>query len=176
VTTACWRSKGRGQVSIRIKNRDTDKYEERVLHGVEFIRRFLLHALPVRFHRIRYRGYLHAPGKPTLQWLQVLLDARIARPSDSPKLIQNDFRAPIELAVAVIAPMYRRATSTIFRESYGCPLVSSRLFWQLVKMDWNASVDPAGRGANAVKSLGKYVQRSVISDNRVLAIEGEGAG
>jgi hypothetical protein len=104
VTTACWRSKGRGQVSIRIKNRDTDKYEERVLHGVEFIRRFLLHALPARFHRIRYRGYLHAPGKPTLQWLQVLLDARIARPSDSPKLIQNDFRAPIELAVAVIAP------------------------------------------------------------------------
>jgi hypothetical protein len=85
VTTACWRSKGRGQVSIRIKNRDTDKYEERVLHGVEFIRRFLLHALPARFHRIRYRGFLHARGKPTLQWLQVLLDARIAPPSDNPK-------------------------------------------------------------------------------------------
>ena len=73
------------QVRIRIKNRDTDQFEDRVMHGVEFIRRFLLHALPTRFHRIRYRGFMHARGKPTLQCLQVLLDARIQRSSDKPK-------------------------------------------------------------------------------------------
>ena len=73
------------QVRIRIKNRDTGQFEERVMHGVEFIRRFLLHALPTRFHRIRYRGFMHARGKPTLQCLQVLLDALIPRASDKPK-------------------------------------------------------------------------------------------
>lgn len=70
------------QVRIGIKNRDTNEYEQRTMSGVEFIRRFLLHALPSRFHRIRYRGFLHARGKPKLQWLQLLLDARIPKPEE----------------------------------------------------------------------------------------------
>jgi len=65
------------KVRIRIKDRDTESYESRVLDGVEFVRRFLQHALPERFHRIRYRGFLHARGKARLQWLQLLLDARL---------------------------------------------------------------------------------------------------
>jgi hypothetical protein len=65
------------KVRIRIKNRDTGRYESRLIEGVEFVRRFLQHALPPRFHRIRYRGFLHARGKPALQWLQLLLDARL---------------------------------------------------------------------------------------------------
>ena len=46
-------------------------------------------------------------------------------------------------------------------------------FWTLVKMSWNASVDRAGSGENAVKYLGQYVRRSVISDGRILGIEGD---
>jgi hypothetical protein len=50
------------------------------MEGVEFIRRFLQHALPPRFHRVRYRGFLHARGKPALQWLQLLLEAKLRPP------------------------------------------------------------------------------------------------
>lgn len=65
------------QVRIAIKNRDTDQYEERTIDGVEFIRRYLLHALPKGFHRIRYRGFLHARGKSKLEWLRLLLGERL---------------------------------------------------------------------------------------------------
>ncbi len=70
-------------VRIRYKNRDTGRFESVRIPGVEFIRRFLLHALPAGFHRIRYRGFLHARGKPSLQWLQTLLDARLPKPEAS---------------------------------------------------------------------------------------------
>lgn len=64
-------------VRIRIKNRDTGAYESRLIEGVEFVRRFLRHALPPRFHRIRYRGFLHARGKAALDWLRLILDAKL---------------------------------------------------------------------------------------------------
>ena len=67
------------QVRITLKNRATGKYEPLTMAGVEFIRRYLLHVLPKGFHRIRYRGFLHARGKSSLQWLQTLLNARIFR-------------------------------------------------------------------------------------------------
>lgn len=78
------------QVRFRIKNRDTGEHQTVVLEGVEFLRRFLLHVLPAGFHRIRYRGFLHARAKPTLQWLQVLLDATIpAKQPPSPTAADN---------------------------------------------------------------------------------------
>ena len=82
------------QVSIRIKNRDTGAYEQRTMSGAEFIRRFLLHALPSRFRRIRYRGFLHARGKPKLQWLQLLLGARILKAKDQPKPAHTGYLCP----------------------------------------------------------------------------------
>jgi len=82
------------QVRIRIKNRDTGAYEPRTIAGVEFIRRYLLHALPSRFHRIRYRGFLHARGKPKLQWLQVLLGARIPKPEETTKPAHAGYLCP----------------------------------------------------------------------------------
>ena len=72
-----------GKVRIRTKNRDTGYYEARVIDGVEFVRRFLQHALPPRFHRVRYRGFLHARGKAALQWLQLLLDAKLRPPKET---------------------------------------------------------------------------------------------
>ncbi|MBC2604430.1 IS91 family transposase [Puniceicoccus vermicola] len=82
------------RVRIRIKNRDTVSFETRTLDGVEFVRRFLLHALPDRFHRIRYRGFLHARGKPRLLWLQLLLDAKLQPPPESTPVHGREIACP----------------------------------------------------------------------------------
>lgn len=81
-------------VIIRIKNRDTRAYESRRIKGVEFIRRFLLHALPAHFHRIRYRGFLHARGKTALQWLQLLLETRLRPTPETPPCPEHTHRCP----------------------------------------------------------------------------------
>jgi hypothetical protein len=48
-----------GQVSFRYKDyRDQSQQKTMTLSAEEFIRRFLLHALPQGFHRIRYYGFL----------------------------------------------------------------------------------------------------------------------
>ena len=48
-----------GQVSFRYKDyRDESQQKTMTLSAEEFIRRFLLHALPQGFHRIRYYGFL----------------------------------------------------------------------------------------------------------------------
>ena len=82
------------QVTIRIKNRDTDEYERCRMSGVEFIRRYMLHALPSRFHRVRYYGFLHARGKPRLQWLQLILDARIPTAEELSKPAHAGYLCP----------------------------------------------------------------------------------
>lgn len=71
-------------VKIRIKNRHTESFESVLLGGVEFVRRFLQHALPPRWHRIRYRGFLHARAKAALHWLQLLLEVRLRPTPQSP--------------------------------------------------------------------------------------------
>ena len=54
-----------GNVTFRWKDyADHDRKKIMTLSVFEFIRRFLLHVLPLRFHRIRYYGFL-APGKRT---------------------------------------------------------------------------------------------------------------
>lgn len=63
------------------------KHFYRGVMGLEYASLDLIKArdretLPSRFHRIRYRGFLHARGKPKLQWLQLLLDARIPKPEE----------------------------------------------------------------------------------------------
>lgn len=52
-----------GIVSFTRKNRKTNKIVKEDLPAVEFIRRFLLHALPMRFVRIRHYGYLSSRNK-----------------------------------------------------------------------------------------------------------------
>lgn len=47
-----------GMVTFKYKNRKTNRMEKTTIKAVEFIRRFLLHALPKRFVRIRYFGFL----------------------------------------------------------------------------------------------------------------------
>ena len=48
-----------GKVSFRWKDyRDDSRQKTITLEADEFIRRFLIHVLPDRFHRIRYFGFL----------------------------------------------------------------------------------------------------------------------
>lgn len=47
-----------GMVTFTYKNRKTDQIEKTSIAAVEFIRRFLLHALPKGFVRIRHYGFL----------------------------------------------------------------------------------------------------------------------
>jgi hypothetical protein len=46
-----------GKVTFTYKNRKTDQIEEKTIEAVEFIRRFLLHQLPVGFVKIRHYGF-----------------------------------------------------------------------------------------------------------------------
>ena len=47
-----------GMVSFRYKDRKNNRLKKTTLSGVEFIRRFLLHTLPLGFVRIRHYGFL----------------------------------------------------------------------------------------------------------------------
>ena len=47
-----------GMVTFKYKNRKINQMEETTIRAVEFIRRFLLHALPKGFVRIRHFGFL----------------------------------------------------------------------------------------------------------------------
>ena len=47
-----------GQVTFTYKNRKTQKIQQTTIEAVEFIRRFLLHALPNGFVKIRHYGFL----------------------------------------------------------------------------------------------------------------------
>jgi hypothetical protein len=84
-----------GHVRIRIKNRDTNQFETRRIEGVDFIHRFLLHALPSGFHRIRYRGFLHARARPALQWLQTALGARLRKREKAASPPKPTYHCPI---------------------------------------------------------------------------------
>jgi hypothetical protein len=47
-----------GQVTFTYKNRKTQQVQQSTIEAVEFIRRFLLHALPNGFVKIRHYGFL----------------------------------------------------------------------------------------------------------------------
>jgi hypothetical protein len=47
-----------GKVTFTYKNRKTQKIQQSTIEAVEFIRRFLLHALPNGFVKIRHYGFL----------------------------------------------------------------------------------------------------------------------
>lgn len=54
------------QVTFQYKQRDTGQWETCRLTGIEFLRRFLMHVLPMGFHKLRYYGLWH-PSKRNLQ-------------------------------------------------------------------------------------------------------------
>jgi hypothetical protein len=72
-------------VTISVKNRDTDELEPRRIEGVEFVRRYLQHALPQGFHAVRYHGFLHPRAKAKLGAIREQLGVRLAAKSNKPE-------------------------------------------------------------------------------------------
>jgi len=65
-----------GQVTFRYQNSDNREWKKMRLPAKEFLRRYLQHVLPQRFHKVRYYGLLSPRNKVTLKRLQLLLDDR----------------------------------------------------------------------------------------------------
>jgi len=65
-------------VWIKVKDRKTRSYHSVEIEGIEFVRRFLLHALPSGFHRIRYYGFLHSRCRDKLQLIRGQLGAPVS--------------------------------------------------------------------------------------------------
>ncbi len=76
----------RGQVAFTYHdNRDGGQEKVMSLPALEFMRRFLLHVLPSRFHRIRHYGLHHASKRKELETCRQLLGQPKALPEE-PKL------------------------------------------------------------------------------------------
>lgn len=62
-------------VTFRWKDRGTDTWRTIRLEGVEFLRRFLQHVLPRRFHKVRYYGLWHHSKRSLASraWLLLVL-------------------------------------------------------------------------------------------------------
>jgi hypothetical protein len=102
-----------GQVKFTWRDyRDNNQQKTMALSADEFIRRFLLHVLPNRFHRIRYYGFLaHPHRKPKLEQCRQLLGVTLPpRPlvGSSQAVTSEDYR-----------DRYERLTGRSLRE---CPV------------------------------------------------------
>ena len=60
-------------VTFRYTDRETGRPERCTVTGHEFIRRFLQHVLPARFHKLRYFGLWHASKRALLNRARLLL-------------------------------------------------------------------------------------------------------
>jgi hypothetical protein len=93
-----------GQVRFRYKDyRDTDHPQRTMtLPAGEFIRRFLLHVLPARFHRIRYYGLLgNRHRKEHLAQCRQLLGTAVPETSSSASTSRPDYRDRYEALMGI---------------------------------------------------------------------------
>ena len=60
-------------ITISVKDRKSGQCSPAMIEGAEFVRRYLQHALPARFHRIRYYGFMHARAKAKLAAIRAQL-------------------------------------------------------------------------------------------------------
>jgi hypothetical protein len=73
VADVTWRN-----VTIRWKDRDAgNRIETRVLEGVEFVRRYLLHVLPRGLRSVRYYGFCHPAAKANRLRVQLHSGGRV---------------------------------------------------------------------------------------------------
>ena len=79
-----------GKVTFKYKNRKTNQTVSCTITAVEFIRRFLLHSLPIGFMRIRHFGFLSNRWKSeNIKRIRVSLGQSAARDKDIGKSIEE---------------------------------------------------------------------------------------
>jgi hypothetical protein len=69
-------------VTFRYTDRETGQRQHCTLSGHEFIRRFLQHVLPTRFHKLRYFGLWHSSKRALLNRARLLL--QLSTPQATP--------------------------------------------------------------------------------------------
>lgn len=110
-------------VTFRWKDRDADAWRTERLPGVAFLRRFLQHVLPRRFHKVRYYGLWH-PSKRSLShraWVLLMLQtpADAARSLKLTDLLEASSQLPQRTDPAFLDPQDDEA------ESPRCPCCGS---------------------------------------------------
>jgi hypothetical protein len=79
-----------GMVTFNYKNRDTNQTMSCIITAVEFIRRFLLHSLPIGFMRIRHFGFLsNRNKKENIQKIRTSLGASADLDTDANLSVLN---------------------------------------------------------------------------------------
>ena len=76
-------------VTLSVKDRKSGELHPVEIDGVEFVRRYLQHALPSGFHRLRYHGFLHCRSKEKLQSIRQQLGTDQAQ-GERPEEIQAE--------------------------------------------------------------------------------------
>jgi hypothetical protein len=79
-----------GKVTFKYKNRKTNQTVSCTITAVEFIRRFLLHSLPLGFMRIRHYGFLSNRQKSeNIQQIRAFLGQSVESDKDIGKSIEE---------------------------------------------------------------------------------------
>ena len=108
-----------GQVSFGYKDyRNHGQQKAMTLSAEEFIRRFLLHALPHRFHRIRYYGFCgNRNRQEKLTLCRQLLDMAIPeRSQESSEVLDYRDRSEVLTGVSLrLCPVCRRGRMVLFQ-------------------------------------------------------------
>ena len=60
-------------VTISVKDRESGERRAVRIDGAQFVRRYLQHALPTGFHRVRHYGFMHGRSKAKLEAIRELL-------------------------------------------------------------------------------------------------------
>jgi len=72
-------------VTISVKDRESGERRAVRIDGAEFVRRYLQHALPSGFHRVRHYGFMHGRSKEKLAAIRELLGAPpVPKPANQP--------------------------------------------------------------------------------------------
>jgi hypothetical protein len=105
-----------GQVTFRYKHRATNQTRQTCIDAVEFIRRFLRHALPKRFVRIRHYGFLSNRNKE--QNLAVVRQLMGVAATTKPKAAASVKEAMKKLTGIdiTVCPCCRKGTMRFVRE------------------------------------------------------------
>jgi hypothetical protein len=79
-------------VTFRYTDRETGQRQHCTLSGHEFLRRFLQHVLPSRFHKLRYFGLWHSSKRTLLDRARraLQLSAQQAAPASTSSAAQRD--------------------------------------------------------------------------------------
>jgi len=105
-----------GQVTFTYKNRKTNQKEPKCIGAVEFIKRFLRHALPKRFVRIRHYGFLSNRNKErNLATVRRLMGVSAKKKPKTDSSVQEAMKNLIGIDITV-CPCCRKGKMCFVRE------------------------------------------------------------